>query len=226
MLGCLRRLGCLTIVLLAGVLLYLNRDAWLPAFQRLTGVEISRPAAPPAAAADGAWQRITPEGASRARTGVQALSQRRGPVYATLAPADLASYIYDELRRQLPPTTENLEAAVFGDQLHVRAVMNLRDLGGAGALGPMAQFLGDRDTVQLGGTLAVVRPGLAEFRVRQIKLRQLAIPAALVPRILAQLNRGERPAGVAADALPLAIPTYVSDVRIARGRVTLYKSVP
>ena len=235
MFGCLRRLGCLAIVLFAGVLLYLNRGAWLPAFQRLTGVEIRRadrdaapvpPRAADEAAADGSWQQITPEGAARARAGVQSLSARQGPVYAALAPADLASFIYDELRRQLPPSAENVEAAAFGDQLHVRALVNLRDLGGAGALGPMAQFLGERDTVQFGGTLAVVRPGLAEFRVRQIKLRQLSVPAPLIPRILAQLNRAERPAGAAADALPLAVPAAVSDVRVARGRVTLYKNVP
>jgi hypothetical protein len=225
MFGCLRRLGCLAILLVAGVLLYLNRDAWLPRLQQLTGVEVSRRTSEPAPAADGSWQPLTAEGAARARAGVQSLASRGGPVYANVAPADLASYIHDELRRQLPPSAEDVQAAVFGDQLHVRTVVRLSDLGGAGALGPIAQFLGDRDTVQFGGTLAVVRPGLAEFRVRQIKLRQLSVPAPLVPQILKQLNRGERPAGVAADALPLTIPAYVSDVRVGRGRVTLYKTV-
>ncbi len=221
MFGCLRRLGCLTIVLLGGVLLYLNRDAWLPQLRQLTGIEMGEPAT----VADGTWQPLTAVGAARARSGVQSLGTRRGPVYANLAPADLASYISDELRRQLPPSAEDVQAAVFGDQLHVRAVVRLSDLGGAGVLGPLAQFLGERDTVQLGGTLDVVRPGLAQFRIRQIRLRQLSIPAALVPRIVRQLSRAERPAGVADDALPLEIPPYVGDVRIARGRVTLYRSV-
>jgi hypothetical protein len=93
-------------------------------------------------------------------------------------------------------------------------------------LGPLAQFLGERDTVQFGGTLGVVRPGLAEYRLRQIRLRQLAIPSALIPQIVRQLGTGARPEGVAADALPLAVPAHVSDVRIGRGRVTLYKAVP
>jgi hypothetical protein len=71
-----------------------------------------------------------------------------------------------------------------------------------------------------------VRPGLAEYRLRQIRLRQLAIPSALIPQIVRQLGTGNRPEGVAADALPLTVPAYVSDVRIGRGRVTLYKAVP
>ena len=227
MFGCLRRLGCLAILLVAGALLYLNRDAWLPRLRALAGSPA--PAADrgvePPRAADGGWAPVTPAGAARARAGVESLARRSGPVYANLAPADLASYIYEELRRQLPPSAEELQAAVFGEQLHVKTVIRLDDLGGARVLGPLAQFLSERDTVQFGGTLDVVRPGLAEYRVREIRLGQLAIPAALIPRILGQLGSSQRPAGVAPDALPLAIPPHVSDVRVGRGRVTLYKSV-
>jgi hypothetical protein len=228
MFGCLRRLGCLALVLLAGALLYLNRGAWLPQLRAVVGNDApaADSGAAPAAVADGRWQPLTPAGAARARTGVQSLSARSGPVYVNLAAADLAAYIYDELRRQLPASAEGVEATVIGDQLHVRAVVRLSDLGGTQVLGPLAQFLGERDTVQFGGTIGVVRPGLAEYRLRQIRLRQLAIPAPLIPQIVRQLGTGNRPEGVAADALPLAVPAYVSDVRIGRGRVTLYKAVP
>jgi len=33
----------------------------------------------------------------------------------------------------------------------------------------------------------------------------------------------ERPAGLAPDGLPLVTPTYIGDVRVANGRITLYK---
>ena len=224
MFGCLRRLGCLAVLLVAGVLLYLNRGAWLPRLRAVTGSAAPATVEPPRAS-DGSWAPVTPAGAPPARAGVASLAQRRGPVYANLAPADLASYIYEELRRQLPPSAGDMQAAVFGDQLHVKTVVPLKELGGASVLGPLAQFLSERDTVQFGGTLDVVRPGLAEYRVREIRLRQLAIPSALIPRILAQLGQGGRPAGVAADALPIVIPPHVSDVRVGRGRVTLYKTV-
>lgn len=222
MFGCLRRLGCLAVLLVVGVLLYLNQGLWLPKLRQLTGR--AAPADEVAAPA-GVWQPLTPEGAARARRDVQRLGGSSGPAFANVAPGDLAAYVYDELRRQLPPSAEQVEAAVFGDQLHVRTVIQLRDLGGSGTLGPLAQLLSDRDTVQFGGTLEVIRPGLAQFRVRQIKLRELAVPSALVPRILAQLNaKATRPEGVAADALPLTVPPQIGDVRIARGRVTLYRT--
>lgn len=222
MFGCLRRLGCLAL-LLVGALLYVTRDRWLPAARAVAGLEREEPAT---AAADGSWQPLTAEGARRARTRVQSLSARSGPVYANVSAADLAAYISDELRAQLPPSADSMQAAVVGDQLKLRTVVDLSELGGAETLGPLAQFLNRRDSLQFGGTLEIVRPGLAQFRVREIRLGQLAVPARLIPDILKRLNRGAPPpAGVARDALPLAVPAYVGDVRVGRGAVTLYKSV-
>jgi hypothetical protein len=40
------------------------------------------------------------------------------------------------------------------------------------------------------------------------------------------MRRGEMPAGVAADAFPVPVPEYIGDVRIGRGRVTLYRATP
>jgi len=229
--GCFSRLGCLVVLIAAALLyfkhdqvvaLYLTRDRWLPELRERLGM--GRGAETPVAT-EGEWAPVSSAGAARARQQVQALASRGGPVYANIAPADLAAYVYDELRRQLPPSAENVEASVIGDQLHVRALVNMKDLGGSSVLGPLAQFLGDRDTVQFGGTLEIVRPGLAQFRVRQIRLRQLAIPSPLIPQILRRLNRGVRLDGVAEDALPLVVPPYIADVRIDRGRVTLYKNV-
>lgn len=216
MFGCLRRLGCLAILLVVAAFLYLNRERWLP-YLRTAGAPATR------VSTDGVWKPLTPEGADRGRQAVASLGTRSGPVYATVEPADLASYVFTALRQQLPPSATNVEAATFGDQLHVRALVSLSDFGGARVLGPLASFLSARDTVQFGGTFEVVRPGLAQYHVRTIKLRQLAVPAAMVPKLLAQVRRGGRPDGIADDALPLEVPSSIADVRVARGRVTLYK---
>ena len=40
-----------------------------------------------------------------------------------------------------------------------------------------------------------------------------------------EMRRGARPEGVTDDALPLVVPSYIGDVRIGQGKVTLYKSV-
>ena len=89
----------------------------------------------------------------------------------------------------------------------------------------LADVLGDRAQVQLGGTLEVVHPGLAEYRVESLRLHDLSIPTPMIPRILERLARGPRPSGVADDALPLTVPPYIGDVRIHDGKITLYKVV-
>jgi hypothetical protein len=85
-------------------------------------------------------------------------------------------------------------------------------------------MLGDREQMQFGGTFHVIRPQLAEYQVKDIKLRDLSLPQAMIPRILHQTERGTRPDGLSPDGLPLVVPKYLGDVRIANGRVTLYKT--
>jgi hypothetical protein len=207
----MRKLGCVVVIFLAGMAVAI----WL---------YLERPRREAEMAAAPVWEALTPEGAERARASVQALSRSTGPVFTNIGGADLASYIFDELSKQLPPSSQNLEAAVIDDRLHVRALVKLTDFGGAGALGPLASMLGDREPVEFGGTLDLVRPGLAQYRVKVLRLRELSVPSRMIPRLLQRVARGSRPPGLADDGLPLEVPAFVADVRIGEGRVTLYKS--
>ncbi len=214
--GCLRSLGCLFLLLIVAAAAFLTRDRWLP----LLGYEKK---VDPNAPTTIVWEPLTREGAARARTAVQRLGERSGPVFTNVRPGDLSSYIFEELSRQLPPSAENTEAAIIDDRLFVRASVKLSDLGGSGVLGPFAGMLGDRERVQFGGTLEVVRPGLAQFRVQNIQVRDFAVPQALIGRLISNVRRGSRPEGVSEDALPFVAPEYVGDVRIRGNQITLYK---
>ena len=207
----MRKLGCVVVIFLAGMAVAI----WM--YLEGPRREAEMAAAP-------AWEALTPEGAERARASVQLLSRSTGPVFTNIGGADLASYIFDELSKQLPPSSQNLEAAVIDDRLHVRALVKLSDFGGSGALGPLASMLGDREPVEFGGTLDLVRPGLAQYRVKVLRLRELSVPSRMIPRLLQRVARGSRPPGLADDGLPLEVPAFVADVRIGQGRVTLYKS--
>ena len=152
-----------------------------------------------------------------------ALQQPAGPPTVTVGVSDLASYVYQELSRQLPPSADSVEAMAQGDRLNVRASVRLQELGGRDALGPLAGMLGDRERLQIGGNLRVVRPGLGELVVREIRVGQLPIPSALIPRLLRQTSRRERPEGVSEGALPLRLPEYVGDIEVRGGTVTVTK---
>src|SRR5688572_14444627 len=210
----MRTIGCLVVVILAAA------AGWM-----LRG-RIGLDRSPAVVAGDTAvvWEPITTEGADRARRSIEELGLRASPVFVSIRPGDVSSYIFVALARQLPPSAENIEAAVIGDRLHVRANVKLTDFGGAGALGPLAGFLGERETMQLGGYFHVIRPGLAEFRVTELHLGAFNVPANLIPRLIRGFSKGARPEGVADDGLPLVVPPYLADVRIANGRVVLYRS--
>jgi hypothetical protein len=70
----------------------------------------------------------------------------------------------------------------------------------------------------------MIRPGLSEFEVREIKLRDFKVPTGAIPRLLQQISHGNRPEGVASNALAVTTPRSLADVRIANGRVTVYKT--
>jgi len=215
--GCLSRLGCLVLLVCIAIVAWLTKDQWL---SRVTGH------APASAASGPVWEPLTPQGAERTRKMLDRLSKPSGPVFGNLSGGDVASYVYQSLAKQLPPSADSIEAAVIGDRLYIRASVRLQDLGGTSVLGPLAGMLGDREQMQFGGSFHVVRPQLAEYQVKDIKIRDLSIPSTMIPRILHQTERGSRPDGLSPDGLPIVVPSYLGDVRISNGRVTLYKTVP
>ena len=221
--GCFRRAGCLVLIIALVALWY-----WYARVER--PASSTKPAAGTAAtagtsAANTGWEPLTTVDAERGRVAVEALAQRSGPVFANLTPGEAASYIFLVVAKQLPPSARNAEAAIMGDRLYVRSEVELKDFGGASQLGALGMLLGSRDSVLLGGTIHMLKPGLAEFRVQEVKLGRLDVPQNLIPRLITQMKRGKKVEGISPNGLPMVMPSYISDVRIANGKITLYKSV-
>ncbi len=213
--GCIARLGCLMVLAVVAVAAWFTRDRWMSRVGGSPPVVVST--APQ-------WEPLTPAAGERARRAIDGLSGRTGPVFANLRAGEVASYVFQTAARTIPASADSAEAAVTGDALCVRAVVPMKDLAGSGVLGPLAGLLNARERLSFCGAFRVVRPGLSEFQVREIKLRDFKIPGGAVPRLLQQIGRGKRPEGVAPDAIPVPTPTSLGDVRIANHRVTLYKT--
>lgn len=223
MFGCFRRLGCLVFLLIIGVLAWFNRDRLEAFYRRHAG-------GPPSADTSAVirvpadWELLSTEKGAAGQKKVASLATRGGPAYVNLSASEAASYILANAIRQLPGSSQQAISSVRGDRLYVRANIDLKQLGAAKALGPLGALLGDRDTVQLGGTIHVLRPGVGEFNVKDIKIGAFPVPSAIIPRLVSRLRKGEMPAGLAKDALPMKMPEYIGDVRIADGRITVYKT--
>ena len=217
--GFFRRLGCLIILALIAVAIWY----WYARVPSTTTTTTTTTGT--ATSVNSGWQPLTAADADRGRAAVQSLGRQSGPVFANLTPAEAASYIFTVVAKQLPPSAQNAQAAIIGDRLYVRSDVELKDFGGSKSLGPLGMLLGDRDSVRFGGTINMLKPGLGEFLVQEVKLGRLDVPNALIPRILSQMKRGKVVEGISQNGLPMVMPAYISDVRISNGKITLYKSV-
>jgi hypothetical protein len=219
--GCFRRLGCLVLIIALVALWY-----WYARVERPAATTTVLTTTTGGSSTNSGWQPLTAADAERGRVAVEALARRSGPVFANLSPAEAASYIFLVVAKQLPPSARNAEASIVGDRLYVRSEVDLKDFGGSGQLGALGMLLGSRDSVLLGGTIHMLKPGLAEFQVQEVKLGKLQVPKALIPRLITQMTHGKNKAlGISESSLPMVMPAYISDVRIANGKITLYKSV-
>jgi len=214
--GCLARLGCLALLVAGGIAAYLTRDRWLhhaPAPSVAAGTTV---------ASD--WSPLNAAGADRARDALTKLSSRNGPVFVTLGGSDVASYIFLQIAKQLPASTDSFAARIKDDQVALHAIVKVNELGKS-ALGLIGALFGDREPVDMSGTLRVIGPGVAEFRVSEAKIHDVELPDAVIARLIAPLVKGQRPKGLDDNALPISIPSYIGDVRVANGKITLYKNV-
>jgi hypothetical protein len=212
--GCIARLGCLILLICLAVGAWLTRDRWM---HRITG-------SPAVTSTASGWEPLTPTAGAAGKRKLDALANPSGPVFTNLSASEVASYVFQTVARTIPTSADSAEAAVIGDALFVRAVVPMRDIAGTGVLGPLAGLLNDRERLQLGGAFRVVRPGQSEFEVREIKLRDFKVPTGAIPRLVQQISHGNRPEGISPNAIPVTTPRSLADVRIANGRVTLYKT--
>ncbi len=222
MFGCFRRLGCLVFLIVLGIFAWFNRDRLDAIYRRYAGDP--RPDSTMVATLPGGWEALTPEKATKGQRAVESLSRPRGPAYASLTAGEAASYIFLAVSKQLPASSEGVTSSIKDDRLIVRANVALKDFGAAAALGPIAGMLGARDTVQLGGTMRVLRPGVGEFQVKEVRIGAFPVPAAVVPRLIRTMRRGTMPEGISNDALPMTLPDYIGDIRIANDRITVYRA--
>lgn len=210
--GCFKRVGCLVVFLVAALVAWMTRDMW---WARVTGREPD---------ANVTWTPVTAEPAVEARKRVTTLSRPNGAVYANLSASEVAAMILSEAGGRLPASVSDVEAAVIGDLLSVRATVDLSDLRGVEGLGPLREFLTGTQRVTLTGSPSVAAKGQGRFVVDDLKVGALSVPRPLISRVLAQIDRDNAPSGADPPAITFPLPDYIGDIRVSNGEVTLYKT--
>jgi hypothetical protein len=210
--GCLKKIGCLAVLLVLLVVGFLGRGLWLPKLRKSNDT-----------AAASTWQPLTQEGASRAQRVLQQLSQPAGPPSVTVPAADLVSYIVQQLSSALPESADSIQAAAINDRICVRAVVKTTDFADKKSLGPLAMMLQDREPVQMCGVIHIIAPGKGELQIKEFKVRELGIPGPAIPRLVKQMSPSTRPEGLSDDGLPLEVPNYIGEVVVRNGQVVISK---
>lgn len=214
MFGCFRTIGCLALVVLLVLAGVITRDRWLPL---ITGER---------AISSATFDPVTDDRRERGRRALESLGRKSGPVFTNLTAAEASALVLTNHERRLPAISGRVEAAVIGDRLVLRTALDPAELKGIDALGPVGKMLQSRQRVSLEGTLEVAEPGRALFVVQEVHVNELSVPSPAIAALVRQLDRGTVVAGDPSRAIGFAIPPYVGDVRVGKGRVTLYKVVP
>ncbi len=207
--------GCLLVLLALGAAAWYFRGYWIPKAKQAVAVE--------APADTAGWRAITPAGGDRAKERIATLARRGGPAYVTLTAAEFAAYVLGSALSEIARQDTTTQAVVENGKLYIRTRIRLADIGGKGALGPLARLFNDTEPLLVGGTLAAVRPGLAQFRLKEVAVRGIEVPRSAVGALVRRWSPGTRPDSLSTDGLPVALPADVVDLRLQNGKVTLYK---
>lgn len=218
MFGCAYRLGCAVLLLVLGALGWHFRDKWVPKVKAMISAE--------APAGEAGWAPITVAGGTRASERIATLGRRGGPAYVTLTPTEFAAYVLGSALGEVVARDTATQAVVEGDLLFIRTRIRLADIGGKESLGALARMFNDTEPLLVGGTLTMVRPGLAQFRLKEVAVRELKVPRSAVGTLVKRWGPTPRPDSLATDGLPVKLPADVVDLRLADGKVTLYKRTP
>jgi len=212
--GCLKgivRLGCAAVLICALALVWWFRAPIMQTFAHWFG----RPTALPSVADTGVGA-PTPRATASGKEKVGRLETNAGPDSVILTPNEVASLIGSGIDWSVRKMYDSLRVELQEGTLVLHARLDTRALP-PGTLGPFAGMFGPREPLRMAGSLAVERPGLARYSIKEISLRGIEIPGPMVHTIASQM------AGAPNGAIPLKVDPSISDVAIHPTGVVLYR---
>ncbi|HEY7636865.1 MAG TPA: hypothetical protein VH763_15055 [Gemmatimonadales bacterium] len=209
MIGCLtapfKMLGCLMLVA-ALLAVWLFRDRIVREGQQLLG-------------------RTEQSSSVSVRPGVRALATAQSKIAAlqrsradsvVLTPSEVASLLGSGLDPQVRGDLDSLQVRLLDGEVALSARLRTARLP-RNTLGPLSIMLRPTEPVEASGPVRVVSSGKGEWVVRSFRLRNLPIPADLVPRLVSGALGDHGSQGI-----PLRIPRGVGAIRIHPSGATLY----
>lgn len=205
------RLGCLVLLLSAGAATWWFRAPLI----RAAGGVLGRPPLPRVTETVGA---PSPAAVASAQTKLAALDDPAGPDSVVLTANEVASWVGGGIDWSVRRTFDSLRVELRTDTLVLHARLDTRAVPPE-ALGPFAGFVEPREPLRIAGLVALAAPGLAQFRIHALRLRDFDFPPVAVRQL------AHRVAGADAEGRYLvAVPGAVRDLALRPRGLVLYRS--
>ena len=182
--GCLKglfRLGCAVVILAAIALIYWFREPIMRTGARWFGKSQALPSV-----ADTSVGAPTPTATASGNAKLRSLGAGGGPDSVILTPNEMASLIGAGIDWNVRKMYDSLRVELQEGKLVVHARLDTRALP-PGSLGPFSGMVGEREPLQMGGTVSIERPGIARFKIENISLRGIEFPGPMVNSIAKQM---------------------------------------
>lgn len=176
-----------------------------------------RDTALPAVSPDSGIGAPTPGALASAQGKLAALSRDRGPDSVTLTPNEMASLVGSGIDWTVRRSFDSLRVELGEGVLTVYARLDTR-LIPRDALGPFHGLLAEREPLRIAGPVAILRPGLARWTVRELSLRGFPFPPPAVRALAREAAGADSSGGVA-----LKVDRAIADVAIHPAHVVLYR---
>jgi len=215
--GCLKgvlRLGCLALVLGAGLVAWWFREPILRTASRWLGPR--RTALPPVT--DTAVGAPTPRSLASSQTKAERLKQPSGPDSVVLSPNEVAALIGSGLDWSVRKTFDSLRVELLEGSLAVHCRLDTRAIP-PDALGPFGAMLNPMEPLRLAGPVTIERPGIARWRVEELSLRGVPFPAPMIRQLAQRMARAD-----STGAVPLRVSPAFADIVVHPTGVVLYKT--
>jgi hypothetical protein len=215
MMGCLtapfKLVGCLGLLALL-VLGWLYRDLAEREGRHL--LDRLRGAAAPASAAS-ARGRPSARALASAASKVDSLNGWRADS-VVLTPSEVASLMGARLAPQFRKELDSLQVELLDGEVALRGRLRTARLP-QDVVGPLAMALRPNEPIQAIGPLRVTGPGVGEWAVRSLRIRDIPLPAGAVKRLVGRaLDEPGR------ETVPWRVPAGVRAVRARPSGLTLY----
>ena len=208
--GCLKgllKLAGLALLALALLAAWLFREPILRTASRWIGPHGT--ALPPVT--DTAVGAPTPAAVASAQAKLASLARSGGPDSVVLTPNEVASVIGGGVDWTVRKTFDSLRVELLSGAIALHARLDTRRMPRE-ALGPLAGVVRPQEPIRIAGPLTIARPGTARWAVRELSVRGIPVPDAVLKRIARDVAGADTGGAVKVQVDPAVADVAVSPV--------------